>query len=386
MFAILTWVFRLQFTYKGQTATLQSQSDIAAWIAERKKRYPTKARIKEAAEQKRQLQDAQRAANEARREKQEKRKAEIKDRQKLDDLNEAAQKAKLKAEKLRRQLKKEEKRIARAEAEAAKAKNEATAVTSSKVTSNQGTESKKRKREGSVVSTASGIANGRNEVKVESMDSKIAGDSLVQDEVVKSGTPDQTPDQTSATAEPSTLATEALVDPVQPTDAPSATIPDLPLSEETHAPVPEVGNKSTLPEGSHKSANTDEDDSMSMSNSSSDTLSDDDNDTSSIGSSSDGNDNDNDDDDDDDAEAPDEAPSPSNGPLRVPPPKREKPKTMICKAFLQKGHCKRGDACKYRHQLPKRGNKSAANVKEREGKEGNGNEGGKRIGLYQRVW
>ena len=370
--------FSHQFTYKGQTANLQSPSDIAAWIAERKKRFPTKARAEEVAEQKRKLQEAQKAANEARKEKQEQRKAEIKDKKKLDDLNEAAQKAKLKAEKLRKQLKKEEKRIARAEAEAAKAKNGTTAAANSKTMSNQETESKKRKREGSVASTASEIANGRNEVKVESMDiSKVVGDSAVQNDVVKSATPDHTPDQTTAPAEPPISATEALTNRLQPAEGPSPIISDLALPAETHAPVPEADNQSTLPESSHISADTDDDDSMSMSNSSSDILSDDD-DTSSNGSSSD--------DDEEEEEAPDEAPSTRDGPIRVPPPKREKPKTVICRDFLQKGHCKRGDACKFRHKLPKRGSKSATKMKERGSKEEKSNEGGKRVGLYQRVW
>lgn len=35
----------LQFEHNGQIATLKTEKDIAAWIAERKKRYPTKARI-----------------------------------------------------------------------------------------------------------------------------------------------------------------------------------------------------------------------------------------------------------------------------------------------------------------------------------------------------
>ena len=324
------------------------------------------------------MQEAQKTANEARKEKEEKRKAEVKEKQKLDDLNEAAQKAKLKAEKLRRQLKKEEKRIARAEAEAARTKNEATAITSSKITSNQETESKKRKRGGSVASTASETANGQNEVKNEAMDSsKIVGDDVVQDEVVKSETSNQTPNQTTVPAEPPKSAAEALTDPIPPINGPSAILSDLALPAETHAPAPEADNESTLPEGSHISADTDEDDSMSMSNSSSDISSHDD-DTSSSGSSSDDNG-------DDDDEVPDEAPSTRDGPIRVPPPKREKPKPVICREFLQKGHCRRGDACRFHHKLPKRGSKSAGKVKERESKEETGKEGGKRIGLYQRV-
>ncbi|KAI9798428.1 MAG: hypothetical protein M1833_004822 [Piccolia ochrophora] len=38
---------RLEFEYKGRTSTLISQSDIAAWIAQRKKNYPTRRRNEE---------------------------------------------------------------------------------------------------------------------------------------------------------------------------------------------------------------------------------------------------------------------------------------------------------------------------------------------------
>ena len=62
----------LQFTYKGQTSTLKSAADIAAWIEERKKRYPTaerrEARQKEAEERKRQWQEEKRRRDESRNE------------------------------------------------------------------------------------------------------------------------------------------------------------------------------------------------------------------------------------------------------------------------------------------------------------------------------
>ena len=47
----------LQFEYKGRTASLRTAAEIAAWIAERKKNYPTQAKAeaakKESAEKKR---------------------------------------------------------------------------------------------------------------------------------------------------------------------------------------------------------------------------------------------------------------------------------------------------------------------------------------------
>lgn len=39
----------LEFTYRGQTASLKSAADIAAWIAERRKRFPTKDKAEAAA-------------------------------------------------------------------------------------------------------------------------------------------------------------------------------------------------------------------------------------------------------------------------------------------------------------------------------------------------
>lgn len=55
----------LQFSYKGRTSTLQTASDVAAWIAERKKRYPTQeraeARKKEAIERKQKFEKTKKA-------------------------------------------------------------------------------------------------------------------------------------------------------------------------------------------------------------------------------------------------------------------------------------------------------------------------------------
>ncbi|EDN06109.1 predicted protein [Histoplasma mississippiense (nom. inval.)] len=141
----------LKFTYKGQTSTLQTPTDIATWIEERKKRYPTRARVEERlreAEAKKQAaketREAKRAKENATRQqknmdqeeagrplkearmKKDKYKSDkiaLKEEQKQPlDPADAAAKAKLKAEKLRRKLIKEEKRVARAEADAEKAR------------------------------------------------------------------------------------------------------------------------------------------------------------------------------------------------------------------------------------------------------------------------
>ncbi|KAL4883653.1 hypothetical protein BJY04DRAFT_22524 [Aspergillus karnatakaensis] len=124
----------LQVTYKGRTAKLQTSAEIAAWIEERKKRFPTQAKIEERKkamdEAKKAKQEAQQKQKEARkqataRNKKEREQPRQKEppRETLDPAD-AAAKAKQKAEKLRRKLMKEEKRIAQAEADAARARKE----------------------------------------------------------------------------------------------------------------------------------------------------------------------------------------------------------------------------------------------------------------------
>ncbi|KAL4986919.1 hypothetical protein BDW68DRAFT_118859 [Aspergillus falconensis] len=119
----------LQITYRGRTSKLQTSADIAAWIAERKRRFPTQAKIEE---KKKAMKEAKEAKEEAQRQQREVRKSAAarakKDQEKKEqtrdsiDPADAAAKAKLKAEKLRRKLMKEEKRIAQAEADAERAR------------------------------------------------------------------------------------------------------------------------------------------------------------------------------------------------------------------------------------------------------------------------
>ncbi|KAL4996549.1 hypothetical protein BDV10DRAFT_172082 [Aspergillus recurvatus] len=121
----------LQVTYRGRTSKLQTSADIAAWIAERKKRFPTQAKIEEKKKAMEEATKAKKAKEEVQRQQREARKsaaARAKDQEKKEqnrdsiDPADAAAKAKLKAEKLRRKLMKEEKRIAQAEADAERAR------------------------------------------------------------------------------------------------------------------------------------------------------------------------------------------------------------------------------------------------------------------------
>lgn len=116
----------LQFSYRGQTSTLQTPSDIAAWIAERRKKFPTKERV----EEKQKAADEAKATREAARqqklnEQQAKRNAD----RKPSDNTESPTKAdnQRRADKIQRNLDREQKRIAKAiaEAEAARVRFEA---------------------------------------------------------------------------------------------------------------------------------------------------------------------------------------------------------------------------------------------------------------------
>lgn len=127
----------LKFTYRGRTSTLQSPADIAAWIAERKKKFPTQARVEE---KKKAMEEAKKAREEAAKQRELQREEskrlqkeawERKEREKHGGEDspakspnpaDAAAKAKLKADRLRRKLMKEERRIAKAEADAERAR------------------------------------------------------------------------------------------------------------------------------------------------------------------------------------------------------------------------------------------------------------------------
>ncbi|KAJ5092184.1 Zinc finger CCCH-type [Penicillium alfredii] len=111
----------LQFTYKGQTATLQSATDIAAWIAERRKRFPTQARIEEkkkAAEEAKAAREAARRQKDQTKPKDSGHKTDKTGEEHADPAVNAAMKAQRKADKIRRTLDREQKRFAKAEAEA----------------------------------------------------------------------------------------------------------------------------------------------------------------------------------------------------------------------------------------------------------------------------
>lgn len=307
----------LQFTYRGQTATLQSQSDIAAWIAERKKNFPTQARIdekKKAADEAKAARDAARLEKQKEREKdREKHKAkqqtsapklagEIAAR--TDPVLDAALKAQRKAEKIRRNLAKAE-----AEAEAARLKVEALQRQA------QGLKAEEPAQEQNGVS-------GPEPLPVPTVGTRIGGAEACDSEVPK--------------------ASEALS--VETSTAVSGPVP-----------VPAAANLVDYDLDLHSK---DSDGSEYTSSSGSDSGSDPDDSDSGSDSDSDGNDS-----------APEEVSSRRQGPERVPAPPREGKKAP-CRHFSRTGRCSRGDKCKFAHEISERGPNAKLVEKEKKGRKG----------------
>lgn len=368
----------LQFEYDGQLSTLQSPSDIALWIEERRKRYPTKARAAEAAKRERQRHVAQKAASQARREAQEKQRTEVIERKKQkveekrmgkkpkDRSEDAAVKAKLKVEKLRKQLEKEEKRAAKLEHGQLVVQSEEKAY---KVN--------KRKRTGS---DGSDIEQPVEYLKTESDQPTLAimgdienkSDAAVRMVNSSNGLPKQDSTIDYAQGE-GQEAPNRVPDPLTPMSQPP--VPEDVLEPQLRLSL--LGNASDISEGPQESApdmtnQITHDSSVSNSELSSEISSVDTDDlTSSSGSSS------------SDAEsnggAPDHASSRRNEPEKTLPPKREKSKN-ICRDYLKNGRCRRDGNCHYRHELPERGSRGTSR---REDKEILGKT--ERVGLHQRV-
>ncbi|EEH10142.1 CCCH zinc finger protein [Histoplasma capsulatum G186AR] len=345
----------LKFTYKGQTSTLQTPTDIAAWIEERKKRYPTRARVeerlreaeakkqaaKEAREAKRAKENATRQQKnmdqeEARRPLKEARlkkdkyksdKIALKEEQKQPlDPADAAAKAKLKAEKLRRKLMKEEKRVARAEADAEKARLRAEA---SKAQTNGVLDGEAKP----AVTPTSAAEYAPSSASCDT--SKPAPTEIEDtqpDDQIDAGSPQQ--EQPTSHLE-STIHT----DPVQAAITGPATIRTQQETPNTMEHTPHV-NGNVPPTAVTGNGLSDELDSLS---SFSDNDSELDDETSSSGSDSS-------EEDDTSSSEPEQATTRREQPERVLPPARQ-PKTL-CRQFAKTGQCRRGNRCRFLHQAP----------------------------------
>ncbi|KAL8635356.1 MAG: hypothetical protein Q9228_007142, partial [Teloschistes exilis] len=347
----------LQFTYKGQTSTLQSSTDIASWIEERKKQFPTAARKaeKDAARQKMNREKQQVKMKE-------KRAAKLKEKQQrsLDrEKQAAAEKAKLKVEKLRKRLEKEERRIAKAESETLKRS------ASPDINVDQSREAKRRRIQpqdniddsaDSAMKVEPSTTNSvREVVKNEQFaDEAQASVSEVKDHRVASSIPDPL----TPTSQP------ALTEEFEEKVKLDAVI--LQHSQDQHQVLGQSAtdhqNVSTTGcvavEGNAANATISDDVSMSSDDDSmsSDDDSDDSDDdwTSSSGSDSPSASDSN-------VDAPETA-SIRHPDQRVPYPEKDSKKLSdICRDFLlNKGRCKRGKKCKWIHRFPEQGKKRAA--------------------------
>jgi hypothetical protein len=316
----------LQFTYRGQTATLQSQSDIAAWIAERKKKFPTQARIdekKKAAEEAKTARDAARLEKQKERGK-EKEKHKAKQQAspqrsagdaaaKSDPVLDAALKAQRKAEKIRRNLAKAE-----AEAEAARLKVEALQRQA------QGLKDKES-------------AQARDEVPTTEL-----------------------PAVPSAGAGTGGAETTDLEVPKAPESSSGETSTSVPVPVSASVPTAAINVAANLgdPNSDLDSDGLDMSDWTSSSGSGADSDLD-------SGSNAD---SDSDSDDDNDS-APEEVSSRRQGPERVPAPPREG-KKAACRHFARTGRCNRGDRCKFSHEVSEKGPKVKPAEKEKKGRKG----------------
>ncbi|KAL8879995.1 MAG: hypothetical protein Q9192_008116 [Flavoplaca navasiana] len=321
---------QLQITYKGRTSTLQNPGDIASWIEERKKRFPTAARRAEKEEQSRKdLEEREEKKRAAKLLERQKRTLEKDKQANEQDKQDAAAKAKLKVEKLRKRLEKEERRIAKSEAKSLKR---------SKVETDEEPipEAKRLKRDAS--------PDGNKSVPFVT----ALGASNDLDERSKNNTEVDT--------------SNPIPDPLTPTSQPaipdSEIKPDFKLnqhSSDSKNPQPTMTNGAANQAGTklevHQNGNVNSTlptDSTCVS--SDETLEDDeeDDDTSSSGPSSSESES--------DTEDPEPVSSRSKGPQKVRPPKRvDRQEKAVCRDFLKTGRCRRGKRCRWRHALPERG-------------------------------
>ena len=334
------------------------------------------------AELKRQRQEAQRIASLERREAQERQRAEAaqrakekseadqeqrRDAKKPKNSEDAAAKAKRKVEKLRKQLEREERRAAKAEARASKQK--------SRGAPHDGSIKEELPGDTQGPATDSILADPGQPPAQSGSETDIKREPIGE---IKAAIHDVALDTSPGQAQE---AVHIVPDPLTPTSQPPALdeVPDTSLSTlEDKGVQAEVGQPTSLDRvngGEHSPSMIDKaslDSSVSKSDSSSEITSTESADiTSSSGSSSS--------DSTSEDEGPDQASSRKNGPEKVAPPPRAKPR-QICRDFLRHGRCKRGPGCKFLHQLPEKGSQS--NRK----KEGEKVEGRVvRVGLHQRV-
>lgn len=315
----------VQFEYNGRIATLRTAAEIAAWIAERKKRYPTQAKAeaakKEAAEKKQKWVEEKKRREETAKAKRAEREQAQKEELRLkmgkekarkkagkaqqDEVEEnenheiRAKKARIKADKLRLKAEKAELKVLEAEAAARRARDRRASLQSS-----ASTQYEQNFKESSTKDADSAIAMEEND-----------DESIVENNVGTEGT----------NIDKAKRKGMKLPKSHNPKDA------KTPIVEEED----EEEDEGQISESSSLSPS----DSPALSDSEP---------TSSSASSPTSSDFDSDSD-----SAPEQATSKRLHPTRVaPPPRRPIHMQHLCRSLLATGHCKRGPECHYSHNLP----------------------------------
>ncbi|CAI7674217.1 unnamed protein product [Penicillium pancosmium] len=353
----------LQFSYKGRTATLQSSADIAAWIAERRKKFPTTERVEE---KKKVAQEAKDAREAVRREKmnerakmngkaaaaagptgdnnkdnKEKSKGAPKptsDNPNADPALNAAMKAQRKADKIRRNLDREQKRFAKAEAEAEAARLKVAAL---------------QKQLGSDQNPMQKDVSGNEETGADSLVGGAAEPNVAL-LLPETKTPAEVPDPMTIDTMDKPLEPGALTAAAKPVPAEADIGTTIDVADQVDGPMDllseaeaerHVSGDWTSSSGSDSGLDSD-----SNSGGDSDSDSESDSDSGSDGDS-----------------APEQASSRRQGPEKVLPPPREG-KKQLCRHFARNGKCNRGDQCSFSHDVGER--RKAKPEKKEKGRKG----------------
>ncbi|KAJ5120546.1 uncharacterized protein N7515_009934 [Penicillium bovifimosum] len=333
----------LEVSYKGKTSKLESASDIAAWIAERKKRFPTQARIEE---KKKVMEEASKARAAVRQEKNKEQQKKRKDHGQKQNEPIASSAAEpvtdaQRRETIQRDLEREEQRIlkAMAETEAARLRLEALKKEKEALSLSAGSDQKN--------ATAQDTQVKHNDSALESATEPKREDST-PGAVMEAEPQEPLPDIQPEREEPGPVIKP---EPHVPDTLPDTSNPENQIEPE-HTVKPEVPSYNELDVAMDLASNHGSDW------------------TSSSGSGSDS--------DSDSDDAPEQATSRRTGPERVPPPPREG-KRMVCRYFARNGLCNRGDQCKFLHdnETSDRNPKAKAKPTEKKDKDT------KRKGLYQ---
>ena len=342
----------MRITYNGRSSTLSSSSELAAWLAERKKRYPTRARIEGEKARKSQQQEEARLARIAKQEQERKEKEEqkiqlerLKVKERIQRKKEQKQenpckgnelsreeKAVQKAEKLRRKYERAQEKVARLTAPISRSKAK-------------------------VESSPELAARALRKARVD--DLTVAGHAAAGGDAEALLTPtsrSHSPIQ-AAEADISDISRthDALLSPAKVQDHPVVTLPEtLAFSDSSSLDFSDSTSSDSDSDSTSRDSSNDDDES-SDSNSAPIVLS---------------------------SKVPSSEPA---SPPKPPPPKQVK--NEICRSYLRNGRCPFEGRCQYKHELPERGarQKEERKQQDKRQKQVNTRPVAPRLTLYQRV-